>query len=207
MDKEPAIDLLKIPNYRIIPECEDVLSDRCESCFLPDPSTCTIASRSSTSSIDKLFRPDTLSGPFRDSIRHACTISECDEAMEDSGLDSPLADSPESWGQRKYDRHRRRPFSHMRPYPMAPNLSDYEALQCRYRASVNECSSGVCQPSDVLWTFDELLTISLLQAQASLHWSGSEQLTKSPASRYFLVTRFPERMLCSLKIVYRKFQW
>ena len=121
-------------------------------------------------------------------------------SFTDSGLDFPLGSSPESWGRRKSDTFKKplaalRPIFEQRIQGLAKDRGgrihdDSESLLAKPKKTAD-----LPKPASDLddWTFDEKITISLLEASLRQH-EKLEPTVRSRLSKSQLVAAASERM-------------
>ncbi|KJA25262.1 hypothetical protein HYPSUDRAFT_420221 [Hypholoma sublateritium FD-334 SS-4] len=124
----------------------------------------------------------------------------------DSSFDITLEDSPESWGDRKYDELRApariptllAPYEHSDIVP--PQTGTDVVLHGLHPIARS------LEPLNTLWTFDEQVTIALLHARMSQSREKSEQFTEDYVSKNGLIATIADRVFSSAKRCFNKNQ-
>jgi serine/threonine protein kinase len=157
---------------------------------------------SSTGSAGRFFSDEHAYGTCtiqrRNSFPEEEDIVRAETSFNDSGLDFPLGSSPESWGHRKTDSFRKplalQPICELRFQGLAKDRGGgggriYDEILAKTK---NE--ADVLAKTDLDWTFDEKITISLLQAS----WrerERSEPTIRSRLSKPQVVAAASERIV------------
>ena len=122
-------------------------------------------------------------------------------SFTDSGLDFPLGSSPESWGRRKSDTFKKplaalRPIFEQRLQGLARDRGGRIHDNTEFLlAKPKKTAANLPKPASDLddWTFDEKITISLLEASLRQH-EKLEPTIRSRLSKPQLVAAASERM-------------
>ena len=159
---------------------------------------------SSTGSAGRFFSDEHAYGTCTIQRRSGFPEAGCDEdivraetSFNDSGLDFPLGSSPESWGHRKTDSFRKplalQPICELRFQGLAKDRGEGEGIHDEILAKTKN-EADVLAKSDLDWTFDEKITISLLQASLRER-ERSEPTVRSRLSKPQVVAVASERII------------